>query len=70
MNRSTLLALAAATLITGSSANAETVKQQCHPNLDFEIRTLNENKMINLCDTYQGKVILIVNTASIMPTDC
>ena len=33
-------------------------------NLNFEVRTLNDDKMINLCETYQGKVIVIVNTAS------
>ena len=32
--------------------------------LDLDVRTLNEQKMINLTQQYQGKVLLIVNTAS------
>ena len=38
--------------------------RDCSPLLDFDVRTLNENTLVNLCDTYQGKVILVVNTAS------
>lgn len=33
-------------------------------NLDVDVRTLNEDKQINLKEVYGGKVILIVNTAS------
>jgi glutathione peroxidase len=62
--KSTLIALAAATAITGASATGESVPKNCHPNLDFDVRTLNEDKTVNLCEVYQGKVILIVNTAS------
>jgi len=36
----------------------------CHPNLDFNIRLLNDFKIINLQKTYNNKVLLIVNTAS------
>jgi len=36
----------------------------CHPNLNFTVRALNDNKEVNLCEAYQGKVVLIVNTAS------
>ncbi len=36
----------------------------CHPNLDFTVRTLNDDKLVRLCEEYQGKVIVIVNTAS------
>lgn len=36
----------------------------CPVTLNHEIRLLNENKTINLCKTYLGNVILIVNTAS------
>lgn len=32
--------------------------------LDFELRTLNEDRIVNLGEEYKGKVILIVNTAS------
>lgn len=38
--------------------------EQCHPNLDFQLRTLNGDEQVRLCDEYQGKVVLIVNTAS------
>lgn len=36
----------------------------CHDNLDFNVRTLNDQQQVNLCQSYQGKVIIIVNTAS------
>lgn len=37
---------------------------QCPENLDFQVRTLNNNSEVNLCDEYSGKVVMIVNTAS------
>jgi glutathione peroxidase len=33
-------------------------------NLDIEVRTLNDQRLVRLSDEYNGKVILIVNTAS------
>ena len=36
----------------------------CPATLNHEVRLLNSNKLIKLCDEYKGKVILIVNTAS------
>ncbi len=36
----------------------------CPESLNFDLKVLGEDKMINLCDTYLGKVILVVNTAS------
>ena len=36
----------------------------CSPALSFEKRFLAGDKVVNLCDAYQGKVVLIVNTAS------
>ncbi len=36
----------------------------CPPTLDFELRRLNSEERINLCQSYLGKVVLIVNTAS------
>lgn len=42
----------------------ETLAKECSPLLDFDVKTLNENQQVNLCHQYQGKVILVVNTAS------
>lgn len=39
-------------------------KLNCHQNLDFNVKTLNHSKEVNLCEEYQGNVIVIVNTAS------
>lgn len=36
----------------------------CPKTLDFDVRPLTGDKTINLCEAYQGKVVLIVNTAS------
>ena len=36
----------------------------CPSSLDFDIKLLGEDKVVNLCDEYLGKVILVVNTAS------
>ncbi len=36
----------------------------CSKNLDFTVETLTGNKKVNLCEAYQGKVLLVVNTAS------
>ncbi|MGB5276424.1 MAG: glutathione peroxidase [Gammaproteobacteria bacterium] len=38
--------------------------KECSPLLDFDVRSLNEKTEVNLCEAYQGKVLLIVNTAS------
>jgi glutathione peroxidase len=38
--------------------------KECSNLLDFNVRTLNEKTIVNLCEQYQGMVILIVNTAS------
>ena len=42
-----------------NSANAG-----CPKSLDFDIKLLGEDKTINLCENFLGKVILVVNTAS------
>ena len=38
--------------------------KDCSPLLDFNVRSLNEKTEVNLCEAYQGKVIMVVNTAS------
>ena len=38
--------------------------EECAPALDFEKRRLAADEVVNLCEAYQGKVVLIVNTAS------
>ncbi len=45
----------------GTSAMAET---KCAETLNFVKRNLLGDKEVNLCKEYQGKVVLIVNTAS------
>ena len=44
--------------------STELSASECSPLLDFDVRTLNEKTTVNLCERYQGKVIMIVNTAS------
>ncbi|MBK1620088.1 glutathione peroxidase [Lamprobacter modestohalophilus] len=45
------------TMTTNATAN-------CGPALDFELRRLAGDESVRLCDAYQGKVVLMVNTAS------
>lgn len=67
-----LLAMLTVTAITasiaisqpGGPALPQTKQKNCNANLNFDVRLLHEDKVVNLCDTYQGNVILIVNTAS------
>lgn len=42
----------------------QVLAKECSPLLDFDVRSLNEKSEVNLCEAYQGKVIMIVNTAS------
>jgi glutathione peroxidase len=60
MMKTTLLALGIAAMTT--TANAAT--PPCSPLLDVEVRRLAGEEVVNLCEAYQGKVVLIVNTAS------
>ena len=55
-----LLSIAALLLFGVQAAHA----RSCPELLDVDVRTLNGNETINLCDRYQGKVLLVVNTAS------
>ena len=54
--------LISASLLLSLTAGANQMK--CHDNLNFDVRQLNGEQTVNLCETYQGNVILIVNTAS------
>lgn len=53
-----LLPMLGALLLPAAAAAA------CAPSLDFEMRRLAGDETLRLCDAYQGKVILAVNTAS------
>lgn len=54
------LLITAVAAIVFSSASYAT----CNSLLDYEARKLRSQETVNLCDAYQGKVILMVNTAS------
>jgi len=43
-------------------SNAATA--ECPPSLSFDKRRLAGEEVVNLCDAYKGKVLLVVNTAS------
>ena len=43
---------------------ATLTQSNCAATLDFSFRQLSNAKSVNLCKEYQGKLILIVNTAS------
>ena len=72
MNKTLLLVLVITTVISasiatgqpGDSPMTDSQPKNCHPNLNFDVRVLHDDRVINLCDAYQGNVILIVNTAS------
>ncbi|NBC49433.1 MAG: redoxin domain-containing protein [Gammaproteobacteria bacterium] len=55
--------LALLTLIGGMTM-ADPATAACAPALDFELRRLAGDETVRLCDAYQGKVVLMVNTAS------
>lgn len=48
-------------LLFGSS---QLFAKECSELLNFNVRTLNNREQLNLCEAYQGKVLLVVNTAS------
>ncbi len=45
-------------------SSSQLLASNCSDLLDTDVRTLNNDKIVNLCDEYQGKVLLVVNTAS------
>lgn len=51
-------------LLIGGLLMTETATAACAPALDFEKRRLAGDETVRLCEAYQGKVILVVNTAS------
>lgn len=44
--------------------NMESKANACPPALDFTVRALDEDRKVNLCEEYKGKLVMIVNTAS------
>jgi len=50
--------------LIGGLAMSNTAAATCAPALDFEVRRLAGDESVRLCDAYQGKVVLMVNTAS------
>lgn len=55
-----LLLLSLAAMSTTAGAESKT----CASLLDLEVRRLAGEEVVNLCEAYQGQVILVVNTAS------
>lgn len=46
------------------ASQAQAADTSCPATLDVEKRFLAEDRTVNLCDAYRGKVVLVVNTAS------
>lgn len=60
-----ILAIGGGVMSTETLATETDVERQpCAPALDFEMRRLASDETVRLCDVYQGKVVLMVNTAS------
>lgn len=60
MKITTVLTLLILVMTSGNALATE----DCAPALHFEKRRLAADEVVNLCEAYQGKVVLIVNTAS------
>jgi glutathione peroxidase len=56
--------LLTAILLLGGLLMSTHAAANCGPALDFELRRLAGDETVKLCDAYQGKVVLMVNTAS------
>lgn len=55
------------TSLTGIAAlllSSSVVAADCSAVLDYEVRLLADDSVVNLCDAYSNKVLLVVNTAS------
>jgi glutathione peroxidase len=59
----TLILTAMALGAAGGSAPAA-ADTPCPDTLDFTVKALAQDQAVNLCATYRGRVVLIVNTAS------
>ena len=62
--KSTLFAIGLAAISGGVAADTPPPTPSCPPLLDLSVRRLAGEEVVNLCETYRGKVILVVNTAS------
>lgn len=51
-------------LIMSLFFSAQLYAKECSALLDVNVKTLNADRVLNLCEEYQGKVLLVVNTAS------
>jgi glutathione peroxidase len=51
-------------LLLGGVLSWPLAQAACPQTLDFELRKLNSEQRVNLCQDYLGKVVLMVNTAS------
>ncbi len=60
MKKTTLLSLFTLAIASSGVASADS----CEGVLNINKKRLASDEQINLCETYQGKVVLIVNTAS------
>ena len=49
---------------TALHAYAADTRSRCSPLLNYEFKKLGQDARVNLCDAYQGKLILVVDTAS------
>lgn len=58
--KTTILALGLAAMSAGATA----APSDCPDLLDLDVRRLAGEEVVNLCEAYKGKVILVVNTAS------
>ena len=66
MLRLGILGLAALLLAAPAGAKGPSTapRQDCPETLDFRIRGLASDQVVDLCEAYRGKVVLVVNTAS------